>query len=245
MSLARAFTTRRAKHAETSSSIPTRALSTRGPINRTQISAPLGLLSTTNVLAFNAPDIHSASSSSANSVDDSDSWINFNTSSRETTPDTSSIEASPIEPNHLSTYFRSAGRASTQSNTSSDNDAPAIPSRALSHTSKSHQAIARKRSMSKKTPPPSTIHNTIGTHTSVDMFSAKPDADHPFGAELAQVNELAEEFAKDTIVLDEEEQFLMSQGLKKFGAEDYVMEIQGLFGGVFEDRLLPMGAGWI
>lgn len=78
------------------------------------------------------------------------------------------------------------------------------------------------------------------------MFSGKPEANHPFGAELAQVNELVEVFgAKDVTIWDEEEQFLTEHGLQKFGAEDYVMEIQGLFGGVFDDCAFPMSAGWI
>lgn len=77
------------------------------------------------------------------------------------------------------------------------------------------------------------------------MFSGKLDG-HPFGAELAQVNELAEEFgSKNVRIYDEEEQFLIENGLQKFGAEDYMMEIQGLFGGVFDDRSFPMRAGWI
>ena len=78
------------------------------------------------------------------------------------------------------------------------------------------------------------------------MFSAKPEPNHPFEAELAQVNELAEEFGvKGITVWDEEEQFLVEHGLQKFGVEDYVMEIQGLFGGVFDDKSFPMTAGWI
>ncbi|KAK3178929.1 hypothetical protein OEA41_001067 [Lepraria neglecta] len=62
--------------------------------------------------------------------------------------------------------------------------------------------------------------------TSIDMFSTKPESDHPFGAELTKVNELAEEIgARDVLVLDDDEQFLMSRELCKFGAEDYVDEI--------------------
>ena len=63
------------------------------------------------------------------------------------------------------------------------------------------------------------------------MFTHKPEADHPFGAELTKVNELAEEIgARDVLILDEEEQYLMSNGFCKFGAGDYVEEIMGLFG---------------
>lgn len=78
------------------------------------------------------------------------------------------------------------------------------------------------------------------------MFSSKLESSHPFGAELAQVNELAEEYSqKDVAIWDEEEQYLVSNGFQKFGVEDYVTEIQGLFGGVFDDRSFPMAAGWI
>ena len=60
---------------------------------------------------------------------------------------------------------------------------------------------------------------------------------HPFGAELAQVQEVAEEFGvRDVRIWDEEAQFLASQGLCRFAAEDYVMEIGGLMRGVFEEE---------
>jgi len=78
------------------------------------------------------------------------------------------------------------------------------------------------------------------------MFSHKPDVNHPFGAELAQVNELAEDFGvQDITVWDEEEQFLMEHGLQRFTVDDYVNEIQGLFGGVFDDGSYPLIAAWI
>jgi hypothetical protein len=69
---------------------------------------------------------------------------------------------------------------------------------------------------------------------------------HPFGKELAQVNEVAEEFGVTKPMVDEEERILMAKGLQKFGAADYLAEIQGLCGGgVFEDMLMPMGSAWI
>lgn len=66
------------------------------------------------------------------------------------------------------------------------------------------------------------------------MFSASVDAPdvHPFGNELAQVTELAEDYGisqQALAVVDEEEQELVSRGLFKFCAEDYMSEIQGLF----------------
>jgi len=53
---------------------------------------------------------------------------------------------------------------------------------------------------------------------------------HPFGNELAQVTELAEEFGihRTMEIIDEEEQELISRGLFKFGAEDYMNEIEDL-----------------
>jgi len=54
-------------------------------------------------------------------------------------------------------------------------------------------------------------------------------ASHPFGNELAQVSELAEEFGGHVHIVDEEERELMSRGLLKFGADEYMSEIQGFF----------------
>ena len=107
--------------------------------------------------------------------------------------------------------------------------------------------MARTRSLMKSPPPNSISTGTNVARTSLDMFSSKIDADHPFGAELEQVNELAEEYAvRDVLVMDDEDElFILANDLKKFGAEDYAMEIEGLFAGVFEDSFLPMNAGWI
>lgn len=72
---------------------------------------------------------------------------------------------------------------------------------------------------------------------STAFFTGSVDVGHPFGKELAQVNEVAEEFGAVSSVLDEEEQFILSKGLHKFGVEDYINEIQGLYGGIYEDSL--------
>lgn len=67
--------------------------------------------------------------------------------------------------------------------------------------------------------------------SSIDIFSGNPEPDHPFGAELAQVNELAEEIgANEATLLDEEEQYLVDNGLCKFTVDDYVSEIESYFG---------------
>jgi len=82
------------------------------------------------------------------------------------------------------------------------------------------------------------------------MFSANVDTvdQHPFGQELAQVSELAEEYGisqEKLAVVDEEEQELVSRGLFKFRAEDYMNEIQGLFLSAFADVRPPMATMWI
>ena len=60
--------------------------------------------------------------------------------------------------------------------------------------------------------------------------------DHPFEAELAQVKEVAEEFGvTDVRIWDEEEQWLVEHGYYKYGVEDYMNEIQPLFGKLIDD----------
>ncbi|KAI9811367.1 MAG: hypothetical protein M1827_005527 [Pycnora praestabilis] len=249
MALVRAFT-KRSKHPDISPPSPTRAASARRNgqrVLRHEISAPLELISTTNMLSFNAPDIHSSASSTASGWDSDGSRNLFGMPSAAST-DASSIESSSdsVEPNHLSTYFQGPGRSNSTTDSyrksnSSAEDVPAIPQRALTHTKATHKALARTRSQSQKAPP-----NSIHTQgrTSVEMFNGNIESSHPFGKELEQVNELAEEFGVRDSVMDES-QILQMKGLQKFGAEDYAMEIEGLFGGVFEDQLFDMGAGWI
>lgn len=94
-------------------------------------------------------------------------------------------------------------------------------------------------------PPPTAIANKAIVRNSADIFSAAADPDHPFGRELAQVNEIAEEFGATARLLEEEEQEILSKGLYKFGVEDYLDEITGLYGGVFEDQLGPTANPWI
>jgi len=89
--------------------------------------------------------------------------------------------------------------------------------------------------------------------SSINMFSANIvttiDAEaHPFGNELAQVTEIAEEYgiSQETLtVVDEEEQELLSRGLFKFRAEEYMSEIQGLFMSAFSDVKPSMAPVWI
>jgi len=47
---------------------------------------------------------------------------------------------------------------------------------------------------------------------------------HPFGAELAKVSEIAEEYGASDLNAVEEE-YLLAKGLRKYGVEEYLQEI--------------------
>lgn len=241
MELARALTHRTRRHATDPPPYigPARAGSTRnGPIKRSAISNPVELISTTNVLALQAPNIYA-------SDNDSDSTISLGVSSRATTPEMSPSDEAPIGPNPLSLYFSSTRHPTRSSNDSTDSDSsPKIPQRAMSHTKKTHQAAAaRKRSESNAIQPPNAIHNQSPLR---ETFSTQLEPSHPFGAELTQVNHVAENsYATKILILDEEEQYLQDHGLCKFGAEEYMDEIQGLFGGGYNNPFSPFTPVWI
>ncbi|KAF4638039.1 hypothetical protein G7Y89_g65 [Cudoniella acicularis] len=256
MSLSRAFTTKRSTKKSDGSAPMSRSLTTKhsfasGSI-RHKISSPIELISTTNMLSYNAPDIYpkasslksTTSSRTSNSDDDSDRSAST-ASSPTTSTDNSSIGSLPSspEPNHLSCYFG----APSQLNMPGD-EAPVIPKRALSHTKKNAEILARKRSTSRM----SSAKNSISTvRSSINMFATNIDVSeqHPFGNELAQVSEIAEDYgiSQDKMdVVDEEEKELVSKGLFKFRAEDYMSEIQGLFLSAFGDARPSMSSSmWI
>jgi hypothetical protein len=75
---------------------------------------------------------------------------------------------------------------------------------------------------------------------------------HPFGQELAQVSELAEEFSIATKAeitaasraMQEEEQELQFRGLLKFSADDYMSDLRGLASLIFGE-VRSAGPIWI
>lgn len=244
--ISRAFT-RRNKRPEVSAPMPYRpdghVRLSSGTIKRGQISGPVQLLSTTNMLAYNAPDLGSQSTSSSSSLHSDTSPQSYTSSV--TTPDMSPHQSSPVDANPPASYFpkRSATvtshpRSSTSS--SSTTDAPLVPKRALSHTKRSHQDLAHKRSISRMSPPPlNSPRSTPAMRASQDGI--KPEA-HPFSKELDKVNEVAEEFGSPH-VLDEEEVILLRKGLKKFSVDDYLIEVEELYGSIFDDKLGPISEG--
>ncbi|KAK1828259.1 hypothetical protein QBC39DRAFT_157712 [Podospora conica] len=177
MSIARAFTTRKARQGlDGDSSVPHRSHTTKnsGSI-RHKISAPVELIFTTNQLSYNAPDIfpktsRSISTGSSHRSDDDLSDSATNVSSPPTSPDLDSPKRtlSP-EPNHLSCYFTPplqtqspvpsvaplspAPAASVQSPATSTRSRrpppPMIPERAASHAKKPYDGLVRQRSSSR------------------------------------------------------------------------------------------------
>lgn len=192
MSLARAVTKRmkRSEVPKEPTSSPTRSQSVRTPttpIDRSQISLPVALVSTTNMLSYNAPDIatmqrnfSSSSTSNHSSADDSDHSISGRSrasshASRDTTlTDASSVDSSPVSPapNHLSGYFPPSKQVRKSASTTSLHQVreevvepvPAIPQRALSHSKRAHERLAQKRSNQSMNPRGSTAsRGSIGS----------------------------------------------------------------------------------
>lgn len=162
MSITRAFTTRRVKQsleaAELAESRPNRSNSTvKGSVGsiRHKISSPIELIHTTNMLSYNAPDIHPLSASSTASSPRSDDDMSDSALTAGTTPPTSpDIESSPKrslspEPNHLSCFFTVAPPAPGPAAAApSEGAPPVVPQRAISHSKKPYKTLVRQRSAS-------------------------------------------------------------------------------------------------
>ena len=173
------MTKRMKRTAAPEEAMPSRSKSVRNPtlqIDRAQISLPVALLSSTNTLVYDAPDLSTmdfaalraaSSARSTHSADDSDNSISGRSrassqGSRDTLTDASSVSSSPTSPapNHLSGYFPTPNGKSLRKSASTtslsnvkENPAeptepvPAIPQRALSHSKRAHVQLAQKRSM--------------------------------------------------------------------------------------------------
>ncbi|ORY04022.1 hypothetical protein BCR34DRAFT_591371 [Clohesyomyces aquaticus] len=278
MSLARAVT-KRLKRTDVPAPPPARSQSMKQPgrhIDISQISLPVALISTTNMLSYNAPDIatlrHASSSTSSNhSADDSDNSATSGRSrssshgSRETLTDASSVESSPTTPapNHLSGYFSNPAKAPRRSISSSDlqkrksemiEAIPAIPERAISHSKRAHERLAQKRSLQNVKSTRGSLYSNRSSRehrTSLDMFNSETIAEekevHPFGKELEQLNEVAEEFGgvvRDA-EMDADIAALRQNGLASFCAADYLAEIQPLFSSRFGVPYAGAPLAWI
>lgn len=255
MSLARAFTLRQKKSEVNISSPMGRAASQRNgkPVLRGQISAPVALVSTTNMLSYSAPNIDgtspvgyrdfSASSASSTSGEESDASTN-SLHSNDTVTDMSSIDESPVEcsPNHLSQYFKPAVDTnspchSPSLSTTASFEAPVVPQRAPSHSKQAHETVSRKRSVQRLVSPPSSTRVSSEFAPS-RAASVEAPRDNPFGKELQQLDEIAEEYGQTVrnAEHDADAAYMRSRNLGAFAASDYLSEIHGLMADLFEDR---------
>ena len=209
--------------------------------------------------------VSSASTSTASSGEDSDA-SNSSIHSHDTSTDASSVDNSPIspdpEPNHLSCYFKPAVDTHSRSTStvtsptqSTFDTTPRLPQRAPSHSKRAHEGVHRKRSIQRMLSPPPSRHSDREPQyrTSADMFRSVPyspqDASfveapkesNPFGNELAQLDEIAEEFGQvvRSAERDADEVYMEVHGLGKFSAVEYGFDLADLvrdcFGEVEEE----------
>lgn len=182
-SISRAFTTRRIRQFSLSSE-PDHPIQPRSNLQkvsmtslRHKISAPVKLVHTTNVLAYNAPDLHPQSATSTKSSflksdDDLSDSAHTRTSSPPTSPD---IDEAPdrglsLEPNHLSCYFTADKLTTSPVTTHQPSplaEAPLVPSRAPSNTKKSYDSRVREQSVAGRSSAQS--QRTISTKASFNF----------------------------------------------------------------------------
>lgn len=231
-----------------------------GTINRAKISLPTEFLSTTNVHALTAPDIRKVSAESSTISSSSDSIHSDNDFSSIdksflSADNSSTSDLSPITPltpfsdfglsSDTKDFFSSKPTVSLTASTPASEPVPAIPQRAPSHSKKAHVELSRQRSLKRSLSPPPTDIDTATTRDTVAMFSApgsRPTSEksaHPFGRELAKVDEVAESFRASGagVIVDEEEEEMLAKGLHKFTVSDYLAEITGMTGGIYEDKI--------
>lgn len=268
-SISRAFTTRRVKQSVDIAA--SKKDDERNRTMRTQISSPLELIHTTNMLSYNAPDI--MRSNSVSTADGPGSPATTIASTPPTSPDVDSKdETRSPAPNHLSGYFMPPPQGAAGGPTTPEvTPAPAIPKRSPSHTKQSSlEAVAKQRSMSTmskesdrtvstkasatfsrasstSTAPSTLSHNSLAPSPKPPMPSVVPsmpppvtyqqprpaatgaEPPHPFGRELAQVSEIAEEFGIKDSVMEEEQREMKRRGLRRVSPDDYLSEVQALF----------------
>ncbi|KAF2403735.1 hypothetical protein EJ06DRAFT_291534 [Trichodelitschia bisporula] len=185
MSVARAFTLR-SRRPDMPTPSPLRASSMRSSgkgIDRSLISPPVALISTTNMLSYNAPDIATAktlrkasssisSGSSRSSADDSDastpshrSGATFSSvSSVSSSPGSSPTAHNSVGPfvSKKPSVYRSISSAELRYKARPTEKLPEVPMRAPSHSKQAHEQLARKRSVMQFS-----AHNSVQSARSV------------------------------------------------------------------------------
>lgn len=208
--------------------------------------------------------MYSSPSSSDDSDAGNDSIHSNETVTDASSVDDTPVKTEP-EPNHLSCYFKPAvdtGHTRTASQATSEisrpslaiseisrpslDGSPKIPQRVPSHSKRAHENLHRKRSIQRMlSPPPSRDGHREMTRTSAEIFAQSTagifveiPSENPFGKELAQLEQVAEEFGH--VVRDAEADadavFMRKHGLARFAASDYMFEIQSLIHDMFAEE---------
>ncbi|QIW95671.1 hypothetical protein AMS68_001189 [Peltaster fructicola] len=252
MSLMRSLTTRRKPEVADTPIMIRRAATQRGgrPVPRAQISPPIALVSTTNMLSFNAPNIAGTKPIEYNSSSSSEeSDENVSVHSQDTDPtDLSSAEASPTSASHLNQFFQKE-----ELNSSADTS-PILPSRAPSHSKLAHETLSRQRSINRARSPsaqgrmpkspsmrPPRSPSAQGRGVSRTRLRTSGSAlltptphfidsspESPFSKEMAQLDAVTEEFGSSQSEEEADALWMKSRDLACFVANDYLNEIDGL-----------------
>ncbi|KAL1633185.1 hypothetical protein SLS56_003048 [Neofusicoccum ribis] len=223
--ISRSLTTRRAKKPEKVTTAPSRAFSMKKSsnpsINRVQISGPVNLISTTNMLSYNAPDIAgmdiaamrqaSAGSHSTSHSEESDR-SSTSSNSRGVSTDASSLDSLPTSPetNHLTGFFDSAKTAAPERS-----HTPRSAANSVSHSSKSSRpsmeqvkrSLESKRSMdnmqskrsldSKRSFDISSSKRTLETKRSMDSIRAAQESNRKAQESIPSVPQRARSHSKE------------------------------------------------
>lgn len=139
--------------------------------------------------------------------------------------------------------------------------APLLPKRALSHSKREHERLARQRSVRLSGNASSFSRSSSGSAAAVILeeqpvavlHPAATTAEHPFGHELSQLSEVAEDFAEmldfSTAAADAaavaDAALMRAHGLCRFTADEYASEIAPCAVGVWPDEVVSRpGSGW-
>ncbi|KAK7751825.1 hypothetical protein SLS62_006126 [Diatrype stigma] len=143
-------------------------------------------------------------------------------------------KASYDQPAHKSVRYSNQSGTSVSTNGSLSLSRSASTSTAA--TSLSSISLSRKRSIPSLPSTPALPSSPPAARSSPSYRRAAERSDsHPFGPELSQLTEIAEDYGvKEKLnVVDEEEQELISRGLCRIRPEDYLSDIQELFATFF------------
>lgn len=186
-------------------------------ITKDKISGPVELISSTSMLSYTSPTLRgresvSTLSSSASSPTES----NASSSPRSERFPSAFFNEQPVSPRMRSNNFTPPPPPTPPPvSTLPPLPIPASPLRTSRSQNFSRRDPSRRQGSARRS-----------------------NSSHPFGAELAKVSELAEDYGVSNLDAVEEE-WLSARGLRKYGVEEYLAEIALL------DPDMGLGGGWI